>query len=242
MQQPKRQRSPDSDAGEAPRERAIQIPLCIDYDSIWDYRAAFIRQAIDFESVVGPACPICQRKGCWRQISPYARCVIELFPYREGVVEVARFQCTTTRTTFSLLPVQLIPFVRYTASSVVGALLSVWVLVRDNRGHGLGTLLEKDARLLEESRVTAWLLETWLQAVLSGLRRAHQLFARRPDLRGQRSPAVREAGLEQIASYFGTLGVRAPPRHAPGIVRILSRHGRVNGRFLIGIPSQSKAA
>jgi hypothetical protein len=168
--------------------------------------------------------------------------VIELFPYREGTVEVARFQCTSTRTTFSLLPVQLIPYFRYTASSVVGALLWIWVLVRDNRGYGLGTLLEHDAHLLEESRVTSWLLETWLQAVLSGLRRAHPLFARRPDVRGPRNPAVREAGLEQVASYFWTMGVRAPPHHTTGMGRILSRHGRVNGRFLIGTPSHAKAA
>lgn len=240
MHQPDRRRGPDSDACEAPSERIIQIPLCLDVDSIWDYRAAFIRDEIDFDTAIGSACPICGHEGCWRLISPYVRRVIELFPYREGTVEVARFQCTTTRKTFSLLPVQLIPYFRYTASSVIGALLSIWVLVREESGYGLGTLLERDARLLTESRATAWLLEKWLQAVLTGLRRAHPLLARRPDLRGVQSPSVREAGLEQVSSYFGTMGVRAPPRHSPGLVRVLSRHGRLNGRFLFGTPSQAK--
>ena len=120
--------------------------------------------------IVGPRCPICGRRGCWRRIAPYTRGVIELFPYAEGVVQVLRGQCGCTGRTFSLLPVELILYYRYTASSVVGALLLAWVAVRE-QGGGFGRVLEQDPRFVPESRLTAWLLETWLDALLTGLRR-----------------------------------------------------------------------
>ena len=48
-------------------------------------------------------CPLCGQAGCWREIAPYERGVVELFPFRRGMVLVARFQCRARMRTFSLL-------------------------------------------------------------------------------------------------------------------------------------------
>ena len=219
----------------------IQLVYLNDFDGIWEYRDAIAAGDVDVRAVVGVACPVCGRAECWREIAPYERGVIEVFPYEEGRVLVARGQCRRTGRTFSLLPTQLIPYYRYTMSSVVGALLLAWVAVREE-GGGFGRVLERDARFVPESRLTAWLLETWLDALLTGLRRAHPVLARWAPLGAIASARGRGHGarLAEVGAYLGALGVRGPPVHARGLGRLVARYGRETGRFLVGTPSQAR--
>jgi len=164
--------------------------------------------------------------------------VTELFPFREDSVAVARFQCTSRFKTFSLLPVQLIPYFRYTTSSVIGAILAMWILVRDDHAGHFGRLLDRPDVIHADSRVTVWLLETWLRVVLTGLRRTHAFLAQRPDRRGEYSVLARVDGVAQVAAYFDAWGVRAPPQRPAEVFRVFVRHGRSTNGFLVGTPSQ----
>ena len=125
------------------------------FASIWEYADATSTGGIDWRREVRPSCPICGQDECWREITPYSRHVIELFPCREDDVLIARFQCRRTLATFSLLPVQLIPYHQYTVSSMLGALLTVWMAIR-NEGRGFGWALEQDEGIPSDSQVTAW--------------------------------------------------------------------------------------
>ena len=54
-------------------------------------------------------------------ITPYHRYGIDLFPeWRKEKIPIARFLCQKGWKTFSLLPIQLIPYVQYTVAAVVG--------------------------------------------------------------------------------------------------------------------------
>ena len=88
---------------------------------------------IDFFSYIGEVCPICGRRGCYCRSSSYRRWVVDVFPsYRKGRVEIARFECHTEGGTFSLLPVQLIPYHQYS----VQAILCVVLLALAGRASG----------------------------------------------------------------------------------------------------------
>jgi hypothetical protein len=74
--------------------------------------------------VIGPVCPICGKRECYRRITPYFRYAIELFPeFGKQRIPIARFLCRNKRRTFSLLPIQLIPYFQYTLCAVIGTLL-----------------------------------------------------------------------------------------------------------------------
>ena len=219
----------------------IQLPYDNGFASIWEYAVAISAGDIDWLREVGTTCPICGREECWREITPYARHVIELFSYREDDVLIARFQCRKTKATFSLLPVQLVPYCQYTVSSMVGALLMVWAAIRDTGGRGVWRVVECKQELSCDSRVTAWLLDTWLEAVLKGLRRAHHELSRRARLEGMQSHRGRLGQLGEVAAYLEALGVRGPPAHGRDLTRLLCRYGRETGRFLFGTPSQERA-
>jgi hypothetical protein len=114
------------------RRRKIQLPYPNTYKSIWEYRESFLSGQIDFVSFLGPTCPICGKKDCYRGITPYWRYAIDLFPeFRKERVPVARFLCDKRQSTFSLLPTQLIPYFQYTVNAVIGTLLLVLKLPAD---------------------------------------------------------------------------------------------------------------
>ena len=115
---------------------SIQLPYCNNFETVWECSDAVASGRVDWEREVGPMCPICGRCSCWRRITPYRRTVIELFPYREGRILVARFLCQKTGQTFSLLPVCLVPYHHYTAGSMLFALL----LTAAKKEHGLQSL------------------------------------------------------------------------------------------------------
>ena len=72
----------------------IQMPFTNTFGTIWEYRESFLAGQIDFTSFIGPICPICGEKHCYREITPYWRYAIDLFPeYKKERIPVARFLC-----------------------------------------------------------------------------------------------------------------------------------------------------
>jgi hypothetical protein len=165
--------------------------------------------------------------------------VIELFPgFRKEKIPIARFVCRKQGGTFSLLPVQLIPYFHYTVSAVMGTLLLAFQFWQMGRQGFHGASIGVDP----ESLVTPWLIACWLRIVLRGLSRGHRVLMGFYDFsriraRKQMSP------WEEAEGYFLALdlGPQAPRDHERGrIERLLKRYSRATARFLFGTPSQSR--
>ena len=166
-----------------------------------EYKTAFIQGRIGFLQIIGPACPVCGNHGCYRQITPYERYAIEIFPvFWKERVPIARFLCRKRHVTFSLLPDQLIPYVLYTASSVIGTLLyGLFHWQAGNKGFfGAGRSVDPD------SQITPWLVAYWLKVVLCGLHRSHSMLIQWVDLSTVSDPGT--PGWEPLAQYFRILG------------------------------------
>ncbi len=102
----------------------MQLPYVSRLETIWEYEKLFLSGQIDFCSSIGERCPICGGIDCYRAMTPYWRYAIELFPeFKKKQIPIARFLCRQRQKTFSLLPVQLIPYFQYTVGAVVGTLL-----------------------------------------------------------------------------------------------------------------------
>jgi hypothetical protein len=213
------------------------LPYCNSFSSIWQYRDAILEGSIDFLRVIGASCPLCRGRGCYREIEGYYRGVIDLFPeYREGVVLVARFQCRKKRLTFSLLPIQLIPYHRYTASSVVMALLLAM-----EQDRSLFAVAEKF--LDAESRANGALLAAWLLVLVRGLRRAHPWLQKRYELSQVQSSERRRPAewLVELGAYLTALLPRGSPGRGFEIVELISTHACETAHFLFGAPAQERA-
>ena len=115
-----------------PRINRIQLIYCNDFSSIWEYASAVEADSIALGAVLGDLCPACGCACGFREIEPYTRGVIELFPlYRRGRALVARFLCRAGVGSFSLLPHQLVPYHQYTAESMVWAVWFVSALAQE---------------------------------------------------------------------------------------------------------------
>lgn len=180
-------------------------------------------------------CPLCGRPGCWREIAPYEREAIELFPFERGLVLVARFQCRALKRTFSLLPWQLVPYHRYTLESMALAVL-LWRQVFAEDGGSAGAAVEE---LPGDSGVTPWLLHRWVAVLVAGLRLAHPVLRRWYDLDGIRSATDRAGLLDEAHAYLSAIGCRGPPPRG-GLGEAPRRYGAVAGRHLAGRPSQER--
>jgi len=182
-------------------------------------------------------CPICNCAGCYREITPYWRYVVEAFPeFRKEQIPIARFTCRRRNTTFSLLPIQLIPYFLYTVNAVIGTLLVAFRFRQMGQKGSFGASINLDP----ESLVTPWLISCWLVIVLQGLRRGHRALVRFYDFSkiwiGQKTSTWEEA-----VGYFMAfdLGPQVPWAHAQGIIeRLLYRYSHSTARFLFGTPSQ----
>lgn len=185
--------------------------------------------------VIGPACPICGNHDCYRQITPYERYAIDLFPVIwEERVPIARFLCCKQKATFSMLPDQLIPYTLYTASSVIGTLLyglSHWQAGKKGF-FGATQNVEPD------SRVTPWLVAYWLKIVLCGLRRSHSVMIQWVDLSTVSDPGT--SGWKEVAMYFQILGWSGVPPVGVKLRELLHRYIRAATGFVFGIPSQGR--
>jgi len=218
-------------------KRPIQLLYVNTFRSVWEYQSAFLEGRIDWCAVLGPRCAICGGVDCCREIAPYSRGVIELFPWREGRVDVARFQCRQTLRTFSLLPGQLVPYHLYTLESIIGVLLLVRQ-VREEDGAGVGPAL---GELVGDSRLGPALVAAWLGLVLRGLRRAHPVLANHFDLSMVSSASRAPAQYDELYAYCTALGARAPPgRHC--LDEACSLYASETRQCLIGRPSQQRRA
>jgi len=95
----------------------IQLPYNTHPQTIWEYAAAMRSGSVDLSWVQRGRCLLCGDRGCVGKLTPYSRRVVELFPYREEWILVARFRCNRTGRTFSLLPQELAPYHVYTVST-----------------------------------------------------------------------------------------------------------------------------
>ena len=150
---------------------------------------------------------------------------------------MARFLCRQRQRTFSLLPVQLIPYFQYTVSAVIGTVLLGWGYWQRGQGGFWGASVEVDP----ESRVTPWLVAFWLAAVLRGLRRGHAVLGRFSDLTGI-CTSKRAVPWEEAAGYFLALGLKPKIIASPLLMDFLARYSRTTKQFLFGPPSQQRAS
>lgn len=220
--------------------QAIQRPYISSFSSLWECADAVAEKRVDWLREIGPACPICSKRECFRPITPYWRTVIDLLPYKEERIQVARFQCRRTGRTFSLLPIWLVPYHQYTVASMLLALL----LAAAMDEHGIKSLFAVAEKLLEsECRTNGFLLHRWLGVSVSGLRRAHHDLARWAPLGHIRSGRDARGRLVEVGAYCHSLGIRGPPTldELSGLDELLRRHARSTGRFLFGATSQDRA-
>jgi len=157
-----------------------------------------------------------------------------LFPeYKKESIPVARFLCRGRGKTFSLLPIQLIPYFQYTVQAVIGALLlALMSWESGQRGfHGAAVRVDPD------SRVTPWLVAYWFMVVLRGFRHAHATLMRWYDLSGIGS--LENTGeWKEAAGYFSCLGWKAEIVQWALLQAPVTCYSRQTKRFLFGVPSQ----
>lgn len=216
----------------------IQLIYDNSFCSVWEYERAFLAEEIDWRSVVGEVCPLCGRAGGYREITPYKREAIELFPFRRGMVPVARFQCRQEKRTFSMLPCQLAPYHRYTLESMVLAVL-LWRQVLVEEGVGAGAAVEE---LPGDSDVSPWLLRHWLGVLVAGFRLAHSALREWHDLDRIRSAGSRDQVglLDEVHAYVAAFGGGRDPPSRSGLREAMRRHGAATRRPLAGRLSQER--
>jgi len=187
--------------------------------------------------LIGPTCPICSDTGCYRQITPYFRYAIDLFPQlKKEKVPIARFLCRKKRRTFSLLPIQLIPYFQYTVHAVLATLLLGLTCRQTGRRGFYGACLAVDP----DSLVTPWLVAYWHGVIAHSFRRAHVFLGRMFDLKAICSTKIHITWLE-VESYFLVFDIKPQVPWWPRFLVFLQRYSRDTGQFLFGRPSQQRA-
>jgi hypothetical protein len=164
-------------------------------------------------------------------MAPYWRYAIELFPeFQKKRIPIVRFICRQHRKTFSLLPIQLIPYFQYTVSTVIRTLLfGVGCWQMGQKGfHGASVKVDP------ESLITPWLITCWLIAVVQGLRRGHAALRQFYNL-----DDIHTSGAwEEAAAYFGAFGLRPKIDRVSFLMDLVYRYSRATGQFLFGTSSQ----
>ena len=217
--------------------KKIQLPYINKFETIWEYQVAFFSDRIDFLAYIGPVCPICSDCDCYREIDPYFRYAIDLFPaFRKEEIPVVRFLCQKYCRTFSLLPIQLIPYFQYTAGAVIGTLflgVSCWRM-------GQMGFLGAEASVDSESNVTASLVIYWLMLVLNGLRRGHAQLLHVYDLSCIQTS---NTGIlwQDFSDYFVVFDITPETKWRPRLHALLYQYSHTTRLFLFGIPSQDRS-
>lgn len=187
---------------------------------------------------IGPKCPICGDCDCYQEIDPYWRYAIDLFPvFRKEEVPIARFLCQKHRSTFSLLPIQLIPYFQYTVSAVIGVLfggLSCWQM-------GQVGFYGAEASVDPEANVTAWLVLCWLMVMVRGLRRGHAELMLLYDL-SRIQTSEPKVPWQEFLDYFAVFGIDPETTWRPRLHILLYRYSQRTRLFLFGTPSQYRSA
>jgi len=223
----------------AARSRKIQLPYDNRFETILEYKESFLCGQIDFFSVIGAGCPICGKTDCYRQITPYFRNAIELFPdFDKHRIPISRFLCRNKHSSFSLLPIQLIPYFQYTVGAVIGTLL----LAFQYRQRGQRGFYGASATVDADSLVTPWLVVCWLLTVARGLRRAHAVLGRFYNLSDVRTVTDQMASCKQVCGYFLAMGLKPKICWMPPVMTVCRRYSRATNRFLFGTASQHRSA
>jgi hypothetical protein len=168
-------------------------------------------------------------------MAPYWRYAIELFPeFKKRQIPIARFVCRQRRKTFSLLPMQLIPYFQYTAGAVIGTLLLGMQCWQTGQKGFYGASEAVDP----EGLVTPWLITCWLMAVIQGLRRGHTALRPFYTLDGIHSCGT----WKEAAAYFAAFGMRPEMDRFSLLMDLVYRYSRATGQFLFGTPSQYRSS
>jgi hypothetical protein len=169
---------------------------------------------------------------------PYWRYAIELFPeFKKKRIPIARFICRQRRKSFSLLPVQLIPYFQYTVGAVAGALfLGMGCWQKGQKGfHGASVKVDE---VDPESLVTPWLIACWLVVVVRGFRRGHAVLRQFYHL-----DAIHSSGAwEEAAAYFAAFGLKPQIDGLALLMGLVYRYSQKTGQFLFGTPSQHRGS
>jgi len=170
-------------------------------------------------------------------MAPYYRYAKELFPaFKQERIPVARFLCRLKGLTFSLLPIQLVPYVQYTIAAIIGTLLLGLGACQQGQTGFQGAVLAVDP----ESLVTPWLVVCWLALVRNGLRRAHAVLRRWFALDRIRTGKRTEPPWTEVEAYFLSLGWDPRIRGTPWLADLVHRYSRTTRSFLWGRPSQQQ--
>jgi hypothetical protein len=150
-------------------------------------------------------------------------------------IPIARFKCRRGPGTFSLLPIQLIPYFQYTVVAVIGALLLGYDCWQSGQRGFFGAMNE----VHPDSLVTPYLIICWLQVVLRGFRRAHPVLGRYYNLSDLRTS---ERGLtwEEVTGYFLVFGWKPDKPFVPLLFKLLRLYSKQARYFLFGTPSQHR--
>jgi hypothetical protein len=161
---------------------------------------------------------------------PYWRNAIEIDPYRKEQVPICRFECRSSGRTFSLLPIQLIPYHQYTLAAVITMVILATKLYRQGQAGCEGSVEKADA----ESSVTPFLVWCWLGLVVAGLRRAHVFLTRAYDLRQIRSGWGRASRIAELTAYLKAISVGGRMEWPRDPVFLVGVYAKATGRFLFG--------
>ena len=182
---------------------------------------------------------MCDDIDCYRQISPYFRYAIELFPeFNKERIPIARFLCRKRQATFSLLPIQLIPFFQYTVAAVIGTLILGFQYWQMGKRGFYSASVSVDA----DSLVTPYLIVCWLAIVARGLRRAHSVLRRFYDLSHVHTLTDGTDPWKEVSGYFLAFGLKQKIPWTQRVLTLCRRYSRSTNRFLFGVPSQQRPA
>ena len=192
---------------------------------------------IAFVDYIGPECPICGDRDCYQEIYPYWRYAIDLFPeFRKEKVPIARLLCRKNNSTFSLLPIQLIPYFQYTVSAVIGTLFCGLSC----RLMGQVGFYGAEASVDPESNVTAWLVFCWLMVMVRGFRRGHAELIVLYDLSCIRTSET-TVPWQEFWDYVEVFGIDPDRIWRPELHLLLYRYSQRTQLFLFGTPSQHRS-
>lgn len=137
-----------------------------------------------------------------------------------------------------MLPIQLIPYLQYTVSAVMGTLLLGFQYWQMGQRGFYGASVEVDANSL----VTPWLVVCWLAIVARGFRRAHAVLRRFYNLSDIVTIPHRAALWKEVSGYFLAFGLKQKIPWAQRVLTLCRRYSRSTNWFLFGVPSQQRAA
>jgi hypothetical protein len=228
----------------ADRTYTIQHIYINTFSSLLEYKKVFQEKEIDWTHVIGSKCAICSEETCSREITPYFRTIVSLFPYMEITIPVCRFLCRKEKKTYSLLPHQIAPYHRYTVSSMTLCLLIAYEQ-RFQHQKPLSRLIDDLPEDCADCNLTTGLILTWLTRMVLSLRRAKAaLKGAYPWPEACFRTKTLEGMLNEIHPYIlAIVEPYASPKEQHRVRRLdqmIAKYAHQTGTFLFGTPSQEQ--